>query len=104
MTEPGAGSAVTDMTTKAEIRGEDCVINGQKIFCSGAHAHHFLVFVRFGPGIGGIGAVVVNRDTPGFKISVPHRHISTRRGASCSSTTPRSRSRTSSPPGTRSAN
>jgi hypothetical protein len=77
MTEPEAGSAVTDMKTRAEIRRDSCVINGQKIFCSGApHSHYFLVYVRFGPGVRGIGAVLVNRDTPGFTLSTPHRHIS----------------------------
>lgn len=77
MTEPEAGSALTDLQTRAEIRGDECVVNGQKIFCSGApHAHHFLVFARFGPGADGIGAVIVQRDTPGFTLSPVHRHFS----------------------------
>jgi alkylation response protein AidB-like acyl-CoA dehydrogenase len=77
MTEAEAGSALTDLKTRAEVRGDRCVINGQKIFCSGApHAQHFLVFVRFGAGTDGIGAVIVQRDTPGFTIGKSHRHIS----------------------------
>jgi alkylation response protein AidB-like acyl-CoA dehydrogenase len=77
MTEPEAGSALTDLKTRAEIRGDECILNGQKIFCSGApHAHHFLVFARFGPGTDGIGAVIVHRDTPGFTLSAVHRHFS----------------------------
>lgn len=77
LSEPEAGSALTDLKTRAEIAADVCVLNGQKTFCSGApHADHFLVFVRFGPGTDGIGAVIVNRDTPGFTMSTTHRHIS----------------------------
>jgi alkylation response protein AidB-like acyl-CoA dehydrogenase len=77
MTETEAGSALTDLKTKAEVRGDECIVNGQKIFCSGApHSHHFLVFVRFGPGTNGIGTVIAHHDTPGLTISKAHRHIS----------------------------
>lgn len=77
MTESEAGSALTDLKTTARIEGDTCVIDGQKVFCTSAsHADHFLVFVRFAPGTSGIGAVIVHSDTPGFSMSVPHRHIS----------------------------
>lgn len=77
LTEPEAGSALTELRTRAEIRGDECVVNGQKLFCSGApHADHFLVFVRFGPGTEGIGAVIVARDTPGLTIGKVNRHLS----------------------------
>ena len=77
MTEPEAGSALTDLKTSARIEGDTCIVNGQKTFCSSApHAHHFLVFVRFGPGADGIGAVIMHPDTPGFTLSTPHRHMS----------------------------
>lgn len=76
LTEPGAGSALTELRTRAEIKGDDCVINGQKTFCSKAStADHFLVFVRFGPKTADIGAVVVHPDTPGFTMGKPHRHM-----------------------------
>ncbi|HEX4110199.1 MAG TPA: acyl-CoA dehydrogenase family protein, partial [Solirubrobacteraceae bacterium] len=77
LTEPEAGTALTDMKTSARIEGDRCIVNGQKIFCSGgSHAHHVLVFVRFGPGTSNIGAVIVHRDTPGFTMSGPHQHLS----------------------------
>lgn len=77
LTEPEAGSALTDLQTNAEIVGDECVINGNKIFCSSAiHADHILVFVRFGPGTSNIGAVIVHQDTPGFSMSNPHHHMS----------------------------
>jgi alkylation response protein AidB-like acyl-CoA dehydrogenase len=36
---------------------------------------HILLFCRFGPGTGGIGAVILDRDTPGLTISKPHHHM-----------------------------
>lgn len=76
LSEPEAGSALTDLKTKAEIVGDECVINGSKTFCSAAdHCDHFLVFVRFGPNTSDIGAVILHRDTPGFTMSVEHHHM-----------------------------
>jgi alkylation response protein AidB-like acyl-CoA dehydrogenase len=69
MSEPDAGSAVTEMTTKAVADGDHYVINGGKVF--GTHspdANLFLVYLRFGPGVGGIGSVLVERGTPGFTV------------------------------------
>lgn len=69
MTEPDAGSAVTELKTRAELAGDEYVINGSKIF--GTHsgeASMFLVYVRFGPGIDGIGSVLIEKGTPGFEI------------------------------------
>lgn len=77
LTEPEAGTALTDLRTHAEVRADKCVINGQKIFCSHvADATHVLVFVRFGPGTDGIGAVIVGPDTPGMTIGKEHLHFS----------------------------
>jgi alkylation response protein AidB-like acyl-CoA dehydrogenase len=76
LTESQAGTSLTDLRTSAEIRGDVCRLNGHKIFCSLApHADWFLVFVRFGPGTAGIGAVIVDRDTPGLTIGATHQHM-----------------------------
>lgn len=72
MTEPDAGSAVTDLKTTATPRGDGYVINGTKIFSThSAEASVFLVYVRFGAGVGGIGSVLVERDAPGLTIGKP---------------------------------
>lgn len=72
MTEPDAGSAVTDLKTSARRDGDHYVINGSKIFSTHSpEAGVFLVYVRFGPGIDGIGSVLVERGTPGFTIGRP---------------------------------
>ncbi len=76
LTEPQAGSALTDLTTRAEIKNGICRLNGHKTFCSHAGWNdHILVFCRFAPGTAGIGAVIVDRDTPGFSLSEPHYHM-----------------------------
>ncbi len=68
MTEPDAGSAVTDLTTSAKPDGEGFRINGVKVFQTHATAAEvMLTYVRFGPGVGGIGSVLIPRTSPGFK-------------------------------------
>src|SRR5918912_3637164 len=71
MTEPEAGSEATAMTTTAIDDGDAYVLNGGKIFISGGHhADIFVTYARFGEGEGGknIGALIVEKDTPGFSI------------------------------------
>jgi alkylation response protein AidB-like acyl-CoA dehydrogenase len=71
MTEPEAGSAATEMKTTAREDGDHVVLNGGKIFISGGHhAEIFVTYARFGDGDGGknIGALIVEKDTPGFTI------------------------------------
>lgn len=72
MTEPEAGSAVTDLKTSATPDGDGFRVNGTKIF--GTHSSEadlFLVYVRYGPGVGGIGSVLIERGMPGFTIGKP---------------------------------
>jgi alkylation response protein AidB-like acyl-CoA dehydrogenase len=77
MSEPDAGSAVTDLATSARPDGAHYVLNGTKLFSTfSPDAKIFLVYVRFGPGLGGIGSVLVERDTPGFRIGTPSAFMS----------------------------
>jgi alkylation response protein AidB-like acyl-CoA dehydrogenase len=77
MSEPDAGSAVTELATTARHDGTEVVINGTKVFSTFSRdAVVFLVYVRFGPGVGGIGSVVVRRGTPGFSIASPSSFMS----------------------------
>ena len=76
MTEPDAGSAVTDLRTTAREVGDGFVIDGTKIFSTHSpEAGLFLVYVRYGPRVGGIGSVLVERGTPGFEIGKPSRFM-----------------------------
>ncbi len=66
MTEPDAGSAVTDLTTSATRDGDGYRINGTKVFTThSAYAEVILAYVRFGPGVGGIGSVLIETSAPG---------------------------------------
>lgn len=70
MSEPDAGTALTDLRTTARRDGGDVVVNGIKRWCSGAgHAHGYVVFCRMSdaPGAKGIGAVFVEKGTPGLE-------------------------------------
>jgi alkylation response protein AidB-like acyl-CoA dehydrogenase len=77
MTEPDAGSAVTDLTTTAKPDGDGYRINGSKIFTThSAYADLILAYVRFGPGVGGIGSVLLETDSPGLRRGKPSTFMS----------------------------
>jgi alkylation response protein AidB-like acyl-CoA dehydrogenase len=75
MTEPGAGSATTDLVTSATPEGAGYRINGSKVFPN-PHADQYLVYVRYGPGVGGIGSVMLRRTAPGFSTGKPSKFMS----------------------------
>jgi len=70
ITEPGGGSDVANLQTRAVRDGDELVINGSKTFItSGARADLVTVAVRTGgPGHGGVSLLVVERGTPGFSV------------------------------------
>lgn len=77
MSEPEAGSAATELRTIARTDGDGYVVNGTKVF--GTHssdANLFLVYVRYGPGLDGIGSIMIERGTPGFHVGEPTRFMS----------------------------
>jgi len=77
MTEPDAGSALTDLKTSARADGSHYVVNGSKVFATfSPDAQIFLVYVRFGPGLSGIGSVLIERGAPGFAIGAPSAFMS----------------------------
>lgn len=77
MSEPEAGSAVTELKTSARLDGDQYVINGSKVFSTHSpEADLFLIYVRFGPGVDGIGSVLVERGTPGFSVGEPSAFMS----------------------------
>ncbi len=82
MSEPGAGSAVTELVTTATQVPGGYRINGTKVFSTHSPtATAFLVYVRFGQGeaakgLQAIGSVVVDRDAPGLTIGQPSSFMS----------------------------
>lgn len=83
LTEPSGGSDPARAIKTTAVRdGDEWVINGSKIFISGADTADFgLVFARTDPakGRGGITCFIVDTDTPGFHV---RRIVHTLRSAS----------------------
>lgn len=69
MTEPGTGSDLQGVRTRAVREGDDYIITGQKTFISnGQHCDLVIVVVRTGgEGSGGMSLVLVEADRPGFR-------------------------------------
>jgi citronellyl-CoA dehydrogenase len=72
VTEPGAGSDVAGIITRAELDGDEYVINGAKMFITyGAQADWVCLLARTSPGRGykGMSLIMVPTTTPGFSVS-----------------------------------
>jgi len=70
--EPDAGTDMAALTTRAELEGDEWVINGQKMWNTGAHtATHNWVAVRTEPEAPkhrGISMMIVPMDAPGIEV------------------------------------
>jgi butyryl-CoA dehydrogenase len=69
MTEPEAGSALTDLSTRAVLDGNYYVVNGMKRFVTGGGASDaYVVYVRLSEqkGAKGIGGLIIEKGMPGF--------------------------------------
>lgn len=78
MTEAEAGSAVTDLKTTARPApdGKGWLLKGGKVFTShSVEANVFLVYCRFGEGVGQIGSVIVERGMEGFSLGKPATYL-----------------------------
>lgn len=71
-TEPGAGSDLAGLQTRAVQKGEQYVVNGQKTFTSCAHhAHYCFLAARTDPGAPkhkGISILIIDMKTPGITV------------------------------------
>ncbi|MBP6629387.1 MAG: acyl-CoA dehydrogenase family protein [Kofleriaceae bacterium] len=77
ITEPGGGSDVAALTTRAVRDGDHYVVDGAKTFItSGCRADVVVTAVRTGgPGHGGISLLAIERGTPGFSVSARLRKM-----------------------------
>lgn len=74
MSEPSAGTALTDLMTVARFEGDEIVLSGQKRWCSGGgHSDLYIVYCRFDGDAGarGIGAVLVEKERTGISFGRP---------------------------------
>src|SRR5690606_20825264 len=73
VTEPGTGSDVKAIRTTARAEGDAYVLNGAKMFITnGVHADVYCVAARTsgqGPSSQGISIFLVEKGTPGFRVS-----------------------------------
>src|SRR3984893_6017586 len=79
MSEPGAGSDLASIQTRAELHGDYFVVNGQKVWTTHAHRSDFCqLFVRTDPKAPkhrGLSALLVDMHSPGVSVK-PLRQIS----------------------------
>jgi isovaleryl-CoA dehydrogenase len=69
MSEPGAGSDVVSMKTRADKRGDRYILNGSKMWITnGPIAETIVIYAKTDPKAGsrGITAFIVEKDFPGF--------------------------------------
>jgi acyl-CoA dehydrogenase len=71
ITEPGGGSDVGHLTTRAVRDGDDYIVNGAKTYItSGVRADYVVTAARTGgPGAAGVSLIVVDKGAPGFEVS-----------------------------------
>lgn len=76
MSEPEAGSALTDLKTMATADGDGVRLNGTKVFSTHSpEADVFLIYCRYGPGVNGIGSVLLDPETPGVTRGKPVMYL-----------------------------
>jgi alkylation response protein AidB-like acyl-CoA dehydrogenase len=75
--EPGSGSDLASLQTRAELEGDEYRVNGQKIWTSnGKHADWMFCLVRSAPDApkhGGIGFLLIDMRSPGIEVSPLHQ-------------------------------
>ncbi|MGY2004534.1 acyl-CoA dehydrogenase family protein [Blastococcus sp. SYSU DS1024] len=73
VTEPGGGSDVAGLTTRAVRDGDDYVVSGAKLYITSAtRADFFTVAVRTGgAGAGGVSLLLLERGMPGLTVGAP---------------------------------
>jgi alkylation response protein AidB-like acyl-CoA dehydrogenase len=86
LSEAASGSDAFALQARAEKRGEEYVLNGQKLWITNAkEAGIFLIFATLDPGAGykGITAFIVEKDFPGFTVGKKEDKLGIRASSTC---------------------
>ena len=86
LSEAGSGSDAFALATKAELKGNDYVLNGRKLWITnGKEASLFIIFATIDPGAGyrGITAFLVEKDFPGFTVGKKEDKLGIRASSTC---------------------
>ncbi|MFB3815647.1 MAG: acyl-CoA dehydrogenase [Terriglobales bacterium] len=86
LSEAGAGSDAFSLTTKAEPKGNEWVLNGRKLWITnGKEASLFIVFATVDPSAGykGITAFLVEKEFPGFSVGKKEDKLGIRASSTC---------------------
>ena len=86
LSEASSGSDAFALTTRAELKGSDYVLNGRKLWITnGKEAGIFVLFATVDPGAGykGITAFIVEKDFPGFSVGKKEDKLGIRASSTC---------------------
>jgi alkylation response protein AidB-like acyl-CoA dehydrogenase len=86
LSEAASGSDAFALQTRAELRGDHYILNGQKLWITNAkEADVFIIFATLDPGAGykGITAFVVEKDFPGFSVGKKEDKLGIRASSTC---------------------
>jgi alkylation response protein AidB-like acyl-CoA dehydrogenase len=86
LSEAGSGSDAFALTTKAELKGGDYILNGRKLWITNAkEAGIFILFasVDLSAGYKGITAFIVDKDFPGFTVGKKEDKLGIRASSTC---------------------
>jgi butyryl-CoA dehydrogenase/short/branched chain acyl-CoA dehydrogenase len=86
LSEAGSGSDAFALQTRAELKGNDYVLNGRKLWITNAkEAGIFILFATVDPAAGyrGITAFIVEKDFPGFTVGKKEDKLGIRASSTC---------------------
>jgi alkylation response protein AidB-like acyl-CoA dehydrogenase len=86
LSEAGSGSDAFALMTRAELKGNEYVLNGRKLWITNAkEAHIFVLFATVDPGAGykGITAFIVEKNFPGFSVGKKEDKLGIRASSTC---------------------
>ena len=86
LSESGSGSDAFAMQTRAELRGNEYILNGRKLWITNAkEAGIFILFANADPAAGyrGITAFIVEKEFPGFSVGKKEDKLGIRASSTC---------------------